>query len=59
MEPRAYRFRLHIMLLAGWNGQFQKDERSRLQGIVSLETNNAFQRQRRLHFSIRYEQASQ
>jgi len=42
-------------LLTGWGGQLQGDERYPLQRIVILERYYAFQQQRPLRFSIRYE----
>jgi hypothetical protein len=41
--------------LTGWGGQLQGDERYLLQRIVILERHYAFQQQRPLRFSIRYE----
>jgi len=42
-------------LLTGWGAQLQGDERYLLMKIVILERHYAFQRQRPLRFSIRYE----
>jgi len=42
-------------LLTGRGAQLQGDERCLLQKIVTLERNDAFQHQRPLRFSIRYE----
>jgi hypothetical protein len=42
----------YATLSAGWDGELQRDEQWRLQRIVILENNYAFQHQRPLHLSI-------